>query len=119
MRTRFHLACAAAVALPLASVSAQHSMYSYTGPTGFDQLGRAVAGIGDMDRDGYRDFAVGAPQIASIGYVQLFGGADGRLMRTLKGSDIDDTFGYAVCGDFDIDRDGYADVLVGAPQDCG
>lgn len=48
-----------------------------TGGPGPDQVGQAVAYVGDLNEDGLGDFAVGAPQFndANGGYVQVIHGA--------------------------------------------
>ncbi|MCB9745047.1 MAG: FG-GAP repeat protein [Alphaproteobacteria bacterium] len=97
------------------------------GPASGDQLGAAVAGLGDLDGDGRDDVAVGAPG---------FGGSpDGAalLSRTILGGEPDaeavdafieaertqDTFGAALAGVPDLDGDGLAELLVGAPTADG
>jgi len=92
-----------------------------------DEAGAAVAGAGDVNGDGLDDMLVGAPSSdtaatdAGAAYLVLgpvlgdyyLSGADARLL----GDDAGDEAGGAVCGDGDVDDDGYADMLVGATSD--
>ncbi len=87
----------------------------------FEEIGFAVAGIGDVNHDGFADVAVGAPfsnQVATdAGRVYiLFGGAamNNVVDVTLSGTAANERFGSAVCGVGDFDRDGVDDVLVGS-----
>ena len=92
-----------------------------------DSFGIAVAGVGDVDGDGYDDVLVGASGAddngASAGAAYLFpGGAaglDSDREHKLLASDGygGDRFGYAVASAGDRDGDGYTDVLVGAYGD--
>lgn len=102
-----------------AALSAQHQIFSLDGDAIYDELGISVAGVGDVDKDGQPDFAIGAHQIAGIGFVRVHSGADGRVLHTFRGDNLDDTFGRSVARIGDVDKDGFADILVGAPQECG
>ena len=95
-----------------------------TGAAG-EALGRSVASAGDVNGDGYADVIVGAflsgpPSQAGKAYVYLGGGgttfnatADG----TLTGSAVaDDAFGRTVASAGDVNGDGFADVVAGAPN---
>ncbi len=89
-----------------------------------DRFGRAVAGAGDLDADGYADVIVGAyGRDDSAGAVCLYhggsGGLDphGALVVTASDGESGDRFGFAVASAGDIDGDGHADVVVGAPLD--
>jgi len=96
-----------------------------------DQLGTSVAGIGDVNNDGFDDVAAGAPEAdpngSSSGEVLVLSGANGNVLMTLEGSETSDDFGDAVSGIGDVDGDGVPDLVVGAtladpvgaPTDCG
>ena len=86
----------------------------------YAQFGSTVASIGDVDRDGIADYAVGEPNynVSSAsheGRVWLYSGASGTLLRVHVGS-AGDSLGASVRGAGDVDGDGADDVLVGAPQ---
>jgi len=89
-----------------------------------DAFGTVVAGVGDLDDDGYDDVLVGAPQADSAtgsAYV-YFGsasGIDASSEHELTASDAatGDGFGGAVAAAGDLDDDGHDDLLVGAPDD--
>jgi hypothetical protein len=77
-----------------------------------DQLGTGVEGAGDTNKDGVPDVVAGAP---GGGRAYVYSGKDGRVLRTFEAEAKDDNFGRHVSGAGDVDRDGYADVIVGAP----
>jgi tetratricopeptide repeat protein/VCBS repeat protein/FG-GAP repeat protein len=77
-----------------------------------DQLGTGIEAAGDTNKDGIPDVIAAAP---GGGYATIYSGRDGRVLRTLKAEDRQDQFGRHAEGVGDVDRDGYADVIVGAP----
>ncbi len=82
-----------------------------------DQLGLGVESAGDTNHDGTPDVIASAP---GGGYAKVYSGPDGRVLLTLRGEDRADAFGRHVAGIGDVDRDGYEDVIVGAPgNDAG
>uniref|UniRef100_A0A674GPV2 Integrin subunit alpha 5 n=1 Tax=Taeniopygia guttata TaxID=59729 RepID=A0A674GPV2_TAEGU len=95
-----------------------------TGTHEFGRFGSAIAALGDLDRDGYNDVAVGAPLGAEgrRGLVFIFrGGGAGlraRPAQLLRGVGAPrgqpDFFGAALRGASDLDGNGYPDLLVGA-----
>jgi hypothetical protein len=91
------------------------------------ELGTSVAGAGDVDGDGYADVIVGAPGYdageTNEGAAFVFlgsasGVADGNpttAAAMLQSNQADAALGTSVAGAGDVDGDGYADVIVGAP----
>ncbi|MCK6528353.1 integrin alpha [Myxococcota bacterium] len=94
-----------------------------TGGAEFDYAGFTVAGAGDVDGDGFGDLLVGAFQESgSPGLVHLLlgpieeGGPLSGADATFEGEDEWDSAGHAVAGGGDVNGDGFADILVGAPE---
>lgn len=81
--------------------------------------GTSVATAGDVNGDGYADVIVGAPLSGGIGRAYLYMGSAAGLasapVLTLNGS-ASSRFGASVATAGDINADGFADVLVGAPD---
>lgn len=77
-------------------------------------LGAALANAGDVDQDGVSDILVGAP---GQGHVFVFSGRTGGLLFNIASPTIDalPSFGAAVSGGKDFDRDGKPDFVIGAP----
>jgi FG-GAP-like repeat/FG-GAP repeat len=92
-------------------------LYGLGGAPG-DQQGYAIADAGDTDGDGVPDLVSGAPGVGR-GSAYLYSGATGRLLHTFSRGRNGDFFGATVAGAGDVDRDGRADVLVGAPLNDG
>ncbi len=85
-----------------------------SGPTG-SRFGRGLAVVGDVNADGFEDLVVGAP-MADRAYLYL-GAASGlptTPTATLTGP-AGSRFGSAVVGVGDLNSDGRAEVLIGAP----
>ncbi|XP_037400807.1 integrin alpha-3 isoform X1 [Pygocentrus nattereri] len=94
-----------------------------TGPkqSGF---GMAVAAVGDVNQDGFQDFAVGAPYYGS-GRVYIWlgskSGPSNQHSQVIEGKDITNggfkTFGYSISGGLDVDDNKYPDMVVGSLDD--
>uniref|UniRef100_A0A224Z2I5 Integrin alpha 8 n=1 Tax=Rhipicephalus zambeziensis TaxID=60191 RepID=A0A224Z2I5_9ACAR len=87
------------------------------------RFGMSLCSLGDLDRDGYQDFAVGAPYAGtdSRGAVYIFlGNPRGKppgpsqvIMAEEVTWDLN-TFGFSLAGGLDLDGNEYPDLLVGA-----
>jgi hypothetical protein len=98
-------------------------IYRFTGAPD-DRLGYAMADAGDVNGDHIHDIVVGAPGVSQLactagvtmpGSIYIFSGRDGSLIEHVTGEAAGDQFGDAVGAAGDVDGDGHADVLVGAP----
>lgn len=88
-------------------------------------FGASLSRAGDVDGDGFADLAVGAPLATGGGAAVIaFGGASRDSLAVhvaaarecgLGACSEADEFGTDVAGGGDVDLDGFADVLVGAP----
>jgi FG-GAP repeat protein/VCBS repeat protein len=85
-----------------------------------DDFGYTLAAAGDINGDGHGDVIIAAPGWnSSRGRVQLFLGSAAGLSAspswTLDGAQDLGILGNSVAGGGDINRDGYADIIVGEP----
>lgn len=97
-----------------------HKYLTFSGVTAADQTGAAVFTAGDVDGDGISDLAVGIPGQGGTGAVKVFyGGSDlltSSAQWSLLGTLNYESLGECVASAGDVNADGYADVLVGAPS---
>ncbi|MBT5738634.1 MAG: hypothetical protein HN891_00700 [Planctomycetes bacterium] len=105
------------------------------GAPGGSMLGASVSGAGDINADGYDDYIIGAPGASSsdpdeeeagrayiiygsanppaIIDVSNLGSSGVEIIGAREGSHL----GASVSGARDFDGDGFADILLGAPED--
>lgn len=84
------------------------------------RFGLQVASAGDVNGDGYADVLVGAPAVAGsmpVGRAYIFHGSNGgpTTMTILSDDHSGPSYGSSVGCAGDVNRDGYADVVVGDP----
>ncbi len=95
-------------------------LHTFTGEDQFDQFGYSVSGAGDVNNDGFAELIVGARHNSAValgaGRAYVYSGADGALLHVFTGEAAFDVFGSSVSGPGDINNDGFADLIVGAPE---
>jgi len=106
----------------------------FNGALSNDQSGSTVAGVGDINGDGFSDFAIGAinalnfaGQVSVIfgspaGYnsaVDLSTSLNGTNGFVIAGESPNDSLGFAITGGGDFNRDGISDLVIAAPFAVG
>ena len=102
------------------------SPWRVTGRQAYSGFGYAVGALGDVNGDQLNDIVVGAylydegGSPNDKGMVSVYAGTKSGLtlspVWTMLGDKADSTFGKATAGVGDVDQDGYADLIVGAPE---
>ncbi len=98
----------------------------------FDQSGRSVAMLGDIDGDGYADIAISAQDaspngVAKAGEIYVVLGGPGPLVPSLDPGTLDGANGFIIegvlaggfagfglAGAGDVNGDGFQDIIIGA-----
>jgi len=116
--------------LDLANLAIQHGSV-FVGGANNDQLGFVTATVGDINKDGYNDFAMSAPTYnGNHGAVYIvFGGPRSKFPARIDVYSLPASLGFVVQGrsgdNFgqdlslagDVNNDGYADIISGNPSD--
>ena len=102
---------------------AEQPILTITGPSEGELFGATLSGGGDWNGDGLPDLAVGAPNNPAGGsppgkvYVYLGGAEFGKAApMAISAGESADGFGEAVSLKDDLNGDGLADLIVGAPR---
>jgi hypothetical protein len=90
--------------------------FGEVGASADDKTGLSVTGLGDLNNDGYADFAYSLPGGETV---RLFFGAgtDGLLMSSDFTFTGPTNFGVEVSMAGDHDQDGFGDILIGSPNE--
>jgi uncharacterized repeat protein (TIGR01451 family) len=104
------------------TVSLANADASFIGEIGCSYTGRSVAGVGDVNGDGYDDFLIGAYGYPNDGKAYLLlGRADAdwgqgfdlaNADAVFRGEDVGDWAGHAVASAGDVNSDGLDDFLI-------
>lgn len=87
------------------------------------RFGLSLASLGDIDRDGYGDFAVGAPYAGTENHGAVYiyhgtrEGVSEKYSQVIHAEDLSDqvsTFGFSINGGLDLDGNKYPDMVVGS-----
>jgi len=86
----------------------------------YDLLGVDVAGVGDVNADGFPDVAASSLStglFSNVGYVRVYSGRDGAVLHHITDISVSSS-GLATLGRLgDADGDGYDDILIGNQYD--
>jgi hypothetical protein len=93
------------------------------GGAAYQHFGVSVCGLGDINKNGFGDFAVGAladsALLAGPGFVKFFDGASATPLFTLDGANLGDQAGAAIAAIGDVTGDGALECIIGAPGVTG
>ena len=87
-------------------------------PSGILSFGTSIAGLGDINGDGYKDIAVGAPNVGppiNAGAVYIFSGYDGSQITSFSGNSSNEFFGNDITKVKDYNNDNITDLAITAP----
>jgi hypothetical protein len=95
--------------------------FSLNGVAAGDNLGNALANLGDVNGDSVHDFAIGISGDDTVaedaGAVVVISGADGSEIHRYFGDAPLQRMGWQVCATGDLDGDGVPDLAVAAKKD--
>ena len=105
----------------VASAPGSRKVHMYSGMTrerlhtvsGGTMYGYSMTSLGDVDGDGFADFAAGTPfDNSNTGVVDVISGLDFSVIYTLTGNAAGDYFGWNLASAGDTDGDGVQDLMI-------
>ncbi len=100
-------------------VESSRVIQNLSGENAGDQFGWTARRVGDVDGDGAIDFVTTAPTFQNgAGKIYIYSSKSGKLLFEVTGK-AGDRLGNSAVGVGDVNRDGIADVIAGAPNAKG
>lgn len=95
-------------------------IWDYYGAAQPDFFGTSVSEAGDVNADGFGDFMIGSyfaspGGLLGAGSVFVYSGVTGSLIWQFDGANAGDRFGFSVSAACDVNKDGFDDLIMGAP----
>ena len=104
-----------------AAAEGQTILKNFYGNSANDEFGYAMKSAGDVNADGFDDIIVGARwednSGTNSGTAWVYSGKNYTVLYMKNGDTQYDHLGTSVSGAGDVNADGYADILVGAPDE--
>ncbi|MFT7619641.1 MAG: hypothetical protein ACI97A_003297 [Planctomycetota bacterium] len=97
-------------------------LHQFTSSVPGERFGFSLAAGGDINNDGFGDVLVGAVlgttggPVFQPGRVVAYSGSDGSLIHSVDGLGTQASFGFSIASLGDINGDGHADYVAGAPN---
>jgi hypothetical protein len=100
----------------LFSGATQELIRTHAGEMPYDYLGFNLAAPGDVNGDGFADYAIGVYNGDVNGYAEMYSGVDGELLWRLTHGPLEGYLGFAFAVLDDLNGDGVQELAVGAPR---
>jgi hypothetical protein len=91
-------------------------LHQWDGQRMKERLGYSVAGLGDINQDGFDDLGIGLPDSGWIydrnSHVRIYSGGNGALLQQITRGLNKHSFGASIAGIGDSNGDGWGDIVI-------